>query len=127
MPVVTSDGATLRAFAEAVMRAAEHNVEEVVPVVLAVVGGILSEADPGSVALRDGDDAGDAPVVWAAFAGRRTAFRFNPMIAMIELRADTLDGHPLRLFGRRSLHSDIVNFFGTGRSARLAREGPPED
>lgn len=123
MPILTSDGATLRAFTEGVMRAAEHNADEVVPVLLSVVGGVLCTADPGSVELQDADDTGTS-VLWAAFDGRRMAFRYDPMTAMIELREGTLEGHPARLFGRRSLEMDILNFFGTSRAARHARGGP---
>ncbi|MCJ2054890.1 hypothetical protein [Methylobacterium sp. J-070] len=110
MAIVTSDGATLRAFAESVLQAAEETLDEVVPVTLAVIGGVLAEAEPGSVALQPAE-AGPA-LLWATFGGCRMVFRFNPRTAMIELRDGTLDGHPIRLFGFRSLAMDIVNFFG---------------
>ncbi|MFC6788675.1 hypothetical protein ACFQE0_02965 [Methylobacterium komagatae] len=113
-------GDTLRAYALAVIRCAEDNAEEVVPVILAVTGGILSLAEPGSVSLRDADD-GAGGVLWAAFGGERMAFRYNPLTAMIELRVGTLDGHPMRRFGRRSLPMDITNFFGPTREAEAAR------
>ncbi|MGU3543858.1 hypothetical protein [Methylobacterium sp. A52T] len=116
MAVLTSDGATLRAFADSVLRAAEETLEEVMPVTLAVIGGVLAEAEAGSVALQDADSG--PPLLWATFAGRRMVFRYNTMTAMIELRDGTADGYPLRLFGHRSLQMDIVNFFGS-----LRREG----
>jgi hypothetical protein len=116
MSLLTSDGATLRAFADAVLRAAEETLEEVVPVTLAVIGGVLAEAEPGSVALEEEDDG--PGLLWATFAGRRMVFRYNTMTAMIELRDGTADGYPMRLFGHRSLQMDIVNFFGS-----LRREG----
>lgn len=112
----------LRAFTAEVLREASANVEEVVPVVLAVVGGILCAAEAGSVSLQPTDD-GAGSVLWASFAGTPMAFRFNPMTAMIELRAGTLKGHPARQFGRRSLPMDILNFFGPDRSAMKARSG----
>ncbi len=110
MTIVTSDGATLRAFADAVLQAATETLDEVAPVVMAVIGGVLAEAEPGSIALQTQD--GGPGLLWATFAGRRIVFRYNAMTAMIELRADTAEGFPLRLFGRRSLQMDIVNFFG---------------
>lgn len=116
MAVLTSDGATLRAFADSVLRAAEETLEEVMPVTLAVIGGVLAEAEPGSVALQDGD--GGPPLLWATLAGRRMVFCYNTMTAMIELRDGTAEGYPFRLFGHRSLQMDIVNFFGS-----LRREG----
>jgi hypothetical protein len=116
MAVLTSDGATLRAFADAVLRAAEETLEEVVPVTLAVIGGVLAEAEPGSVALQDNDEG--PPLLWATLAERRMVFRYNPMTAMIELRDGTMEGYPFRLFGHRSLQMDVVNFFGS-----LRREG----
>ncbi|AIQ90363.1 vibrio integron cassette protein [Methylobacterium phyllosphaerae] len=116
MAVLTSDGATLRAFADSVLRAAEETLDEVLPVTLAVIGGILAEAEPGSVALQSADDG--PPLLWATFAGRRMVFRYNPMTAMIELRIGTDEGYPFRLFGHRSLQMDIANFFGS-----LRREG----
>ncbi|PJI55703.1 hypothetical protein CTI14_02545 [Methylobacterium radiotolerans] len=116
MAVLTSDGATLRAFADSVLRAAEETLEEVMPVTLAVIGGVLAEAEPGSVALQDGD--GGPPLLWATLAGRRMVFRYNTMTAMIELRDGTAEGYLFRLFGHRSLQMDIVNFFGS-----LRREG----
>ena len=116
MAVLTSDGATLRAFADSVLRAAEETLEEVMPVTLAVIGGVLAEAESGSVALQDADDG--PPLLWASFAGRRMVFRYNTMTAMIELRDGTAEGYPLRLFGHRSLQMDVVNFFGS-----LRREG----
>ena len=117
MSVLTSDGATLRAFADSVLRAAEENAEEVVPVILAVVGGILTEAQPGTIALQTEDDGPGQ--LWATFAGRRMVFRYNSMTAMVELRDDRTDGNPTRIFGRRALPMDIVNFFGA-----LRAEGP---
>ena len=116
MSLLTSDGATLRAFADAVLRAATETLEEVVPVTLAVIGGVLAEAEPGSVALQDEDDG--PGLLWATFAGRRMVFRYNAMTAMIELRDGTTEGYPMRLFGHRSLQMDVVNFFGS-----LRREG----
>ncbi|GJE14677.1 MULTISPECIES: hypothetical protein [Methylobacterium] len=113
MSLLTSDGATLRAFADSVLRAAEETLDEVVPVTLAVVGGVLAEAEPGSVALQHVPDG--PGLLWATFAGRRMVFRYNVLTAMIELREDTGDGYPLRLFGHRSLAMDVVNFFGTLR------------
>lgn len=113
-------GSTLREFTEGVMRAAAANAEEVVPVILAVTGGILHTAEPGSVRLDQADD-GAGGVLWASFGGERMAFRYNPMTAMVELRAGALDGHPLRRFGRRSLPMDILNFFGPSRAAEAAR------
>jgi hypothetical protein len=116
MSILTSDGATLRAFADSVLRAAEENLDEVIPVAMAVLGGVLTEAEPGSVelqAVRDGP-----ALLWATFAGRRMVFRYNVMTAMIELRDGTTEGYPSRLFGRRSLETDMVNFFGA-----LRREG----
>jgi hypothetical protein len=116
MSILTSDGATLRAFADSVLRAAEENLDEVIPVAMAVLGGVLSEAEPGSVELQA---ARDGPaLLWATFAGRRMVFRYNVMTAMIELRDGTTEGYPSRLFGRRSLETDMVNFFGV-----LRREG----
>lgn len=116
MSVLTSDGATLRAFIDAVLRAAEENVEEVIPVAMAVAGGVLSETEPGSVALQDAETG--PPLLWATFMGRRIMFRYNVMTAMIELREGRADGYPDRLFGRRSLPMDIVNFFGALRADR---------
>lgn len=113
-------GDALKAFTAAVLHASEENAEEVVPVIMAVVGGILAFAEPGSVSLCEADD-GAGGVLWASFGGEHMAFRYNPMSAMIELRAGTLDGHPLRRFGRRSLAMDITNFFGPSREAEAAR------
>lgn len=113
-------GDVLRAFTRAVLDAAEENADEVVPVIHSVAGGILAHAEPGSVSHRDPED-GAGGVLWASFGGVRMAFRYNPMSAMIELRAGGLDGHPLRRFGRRSLAADITNFFGPSREAEAAR------
>ena len=116
MAVLTSDGATLRAFADAVLRAAEEVLEEVLPVTLGVIGGVLAEAEPGSAALQDAEEG--PPLLWATFGGCRMVFRYNAMTAMIELREGSAEGNPYRLFGHRSLPMDIVNFFGS-----LRREG----
>jgi len=116
MPVLTSDGATLRAFADSVLRVAEENAEEVVPVILAVTGGTLTEAEPGSIALQAEDDG--PGLLWATFAGRRMVFRYNVSTAMVELRDGRTDGNPFRLFGRRALSMDVVNFFGALRAER---------
>ena len=116
MSVLTSDVATLRAFADSVLRAAEENAEEVVPVILAVAGGTLTEAEPGSIALQAEDDG--PGLLWATFAGRRMVFRYNVSTAMVELRDGRTDGNPFRLFGRRALSMDVVNFFGALRAER---------
>ena len=123
MARATHHGDTLKAYVAGVLQAAEPNAEEVVPVILAVAGGILAVAEPDSVVLREPDD-GAGGVLWASFGGARMAFRYNPMTAMIELRAGDLDGHPLRRFGRRSLPMDILNFFGPSREAEAARTRP---
>ncbi len=123
MARVTDTGGPLRTFVAEVIEAAEPNAEEVVPVVLAVAGGILAMAEPESIA-REETEEGAGGVLWASFGGERMAFRFNAMTAMIELRAGTLDGHPLRRFGRRSLAMDILNFFGPSRAAKAARTWP---
>ena len=116
MSVLTSDGATLRAFADSVLRAAEENMDEVVPVAMAVVGGVLSEAEPGSVALQEVDS--DPSLLWATFARSPDHVPLQHMTAMIEMREDRTDGYPDRLFGRRSLPMDIVNFFGALNAER---------
>ncbi|WP_457108369.1 hypothetical protein [Methylobacterium sp. P5_C11] len=118
MSFLTSDGATLRAFADSVLRGAEEIIDEVLPVVLAVIGGVLAEAEPGSVAVQDEDDGPD--LLWATFAGRRMVFRYNVRTGMIELREGTTEGYPFRLFGHRSLQMDMVNFFGA-----LRKDGRP--
>jgi hypothetical protein len=123
MARVTDGGGPLKAFVAGVLEAAEPNAEEVVPVVLAVAGGILAMAEPSSI-LREEAEEGAGGVLWASFGGGRMAFRYNTMTAMIELRAGTLDGHPLRRFGRRSLAMDILNFFGPSRAAEAARTQP---
>lgn len=120
MAVSNHAGECLRAFTAKVLREASANVEEVVPVVLAVVGGVLCAAEADSIALQTMDHE-EGSVLWASFGGKRMAFRFNPMTAMIELRTDTLEGHPERRFGRRSLPMDILNFFGPDRAAVAAR------
>jgi hypothetical protein len=119
----TDVGEALKAFVAEVIEAADPNTEEVVPVVLAVAGGILAMAEPDSIAReKTGDGAGG--VLWASFGGERMAFRYNTMTAMIELRAGALDGQPSRRFGRRSLAMDILNFFGPSRAAEAARTRP---
>lgn len=110
----------LRAFTAEVLQAASANEEEVVPVVLSVVGGILCTAEPDSVTLQATEE-GEGSVLWASFGGRRMAFSYNTMTAMIELRIETLEGQPERRFGRRSLAMDILNFFGPNRTAVAAR------
>jgi hypothetical protein len=123
MTQATHHGDTLRRYVAGVMQAAEPNAEEVVPILLAVVGGILAVAEPESVNLRDADD-GAGGTLWASFGGERMAFRYNPMTAMIELRSGELEEHPKRWFGRRSLPMDILNFFGPSRAAEAARTRP---
>ena len=75
----------LKAFTEEVLQAASANIEEVAPVVLAVVGGVLCAAEPRSVALQRMPE-GEGSILWASFGGPRMAFRFNAMTAMIEWR-----------------------------------------
>ncbi len=123
MARVTDTGGPLRTFVAEVIEAAEPNAEEVVPVVLAVAGGILAVAEPASIA-REETDEGAGGVLWASFGGERMAFRYNPMTAMIELRSGDLEEHPKRWFGRRSLPMDILNFFGPSRAAEAARTRP---
>jgi hypothetical protein len=45
-------------------------------------------------------------------------FRYNVSTAMVELRDGRTDGNPFRLFGRRALSMDVVNFFGALRAER---------
>ena len=110
--MLTSDIATLRAFVAHVVERAEQNVNQIIPVTLAVVGGILWRATPGSVELQQIDSAGQPCVLWASFDTRRMVFSYNHMTAIIELREDNLDGHPLHKFSYRALQIDIEKFFG---------------
>ncbi|MGH1575461.1 hypothetical protein ACRAWG_38615 [Methylobacterium sp. P31] len=119
MAILTSDGATLRAFADSVLKAAEETLEEVLPVVMAVTGGVLAEAEPGSVELQA--KSGEPDLLWATFGGRRMVFCYNTNTAMIELRDGVTDGYPFRLFGHRSLQMDLVNFFGALWNDRRTR------
>ena len=108
--MLASDIATLRAFVDQVIERADQSAKEMVPVTLAVVGGILWRADPGSIGMQQGDD-GYSNVLWASFGEQRMVFSYNDMTAVIELREDSLNGHPMYKFSYRSLQMDIEKYF----------------
>ena len=110
--MLTSDIATLRAFVDNVVERAEQNINQVIPITLAVVGGILWRATPGSVELQQIDSTEQAYVLWASFDDRRMVFSYNHMTAIIELREGNLNDHPMDKFSYRMLQADIENFFG---------------
>jgi hypothetical protein len=76
MAITANDVETLRIYASGVMDRADDHADHVSAAALALLGGIIWKADPGSISIRQYDGA-PANMLWIEVAGRRYAFLYR--------------------------------------------------
>ena len=91
MAITATDVATLNSYAQGVLGRADHHAKKVEAVALALLGGIVWRADPGSIEIKQYDGA-LANVLWIKVQGRRYAFAYNHVTQKIEIREGTVRG-----------------------------------
>ena len=97
MAITAEDVQQLHEYAEGVMGRAGHHAGRVKGVALALLGGIIWRADPGSIRIRQ--FAGSpANMLWATIRGRTYVFAYNHDLEAIEVRDRTQSGAVLHHF-----------------------------
>jgi Integron cassette protein VCH_CASS1 chain len=110
MAISANDVPTLTAYAEGVMNRADHHAGEVKAIALALLGGIIWRADPGSIEIKQYD--GElANVLWLTVNGRRYALAYNHKTEKIEIRDRTQSGPALHSFDNKTPVSDVEVIF----------------
>ncbi|WP_210327381.1 hypothetical protein [Methylocystis sp. H4A] len=110
MAITAKDVSTLHAYAEGVMGRADHHAGQVKAIALALLGGIIWRADPGSIEIKQYD--GElANVLWLTVSGRRYALAYNHHTARIEIRDRTQTGTALHSFDNSTPIQDVEAVF----------------
>ena len=92
------------------MNRADHHADKVKGIALALLGGIVWRADPGSIEIRQ--HAGNlANVLWVTIQGSRYAFVYNHQAEKIELRERTQQGAVLHSFDDEMSVSEVEAIF----------------
>jgi hypothetical protein len=110
MAITATDVQTLHDYAEGVMGRAEHHAGEVKAIALALLGGIVWRADPGSISIKQ-YDGGLANVLWLTVANKRYALAYNHATAKIEIRDRTQSGAALHSFDNQTPAVEIESAF----------------
>jgi hypothetical protein len=110
MSITATDVQTLHDYAQGVMGRAQHHAGQVKAVALALLGGIIWRAEPGSISIKQ-YDGGLANVLWFTVAGRRYAVAYNHNTEKIEIRDRTQSGQALHSFDNQSLVADVEAVF----------------
>lgn len=110
MAITADDVAVLHKYAEGVMGRADHHAGQVKAVALALLGGIIWRADPGSIEIKQYNGA-LANVLWAMIGGKRYAFAYNHETLKIEIRDRVQTGPALHSFDNTAALADIEAVF----------------
>jgi hypothetical protein len=110
MAVTAHDVQTLHDYAIGVMNRADHHAGQVKAIALALLGGIIWRAEPGTIEIKQYD--GDlANVLWFVVNGRRYAVAYNHQKAVIEIRDRTQSGSALNAFSNATPITDVEDIF----------------
>lgn len=97
MAITAHDVQTLHEYAMGVMGRADHHAGQVKAIALALLGGIIWRAEPGTIEIKQ--YAGDlANVLWFVVNGRKYAVAYNHDTAKIEIRDRTQSGPSIHVF-----------------------------
>jgi hypothetical protein len=110
MAITAKDVATLHAYVEGVMERAGHHAAQVKAIALALLGGIVWRADPGSIEIKQ-YASGLANVLWLTVNGRRYALAYNHETAKIEIRDRVQIGPALHSFDNQTPVQDVETVF----------------
>lgn len=110
MAVTAHNVQTLHEYALGVMGRADHHAGQVKAIALAILGGIIWRADPGSIEIKQYD--GDlANVLWFVTGGKRYAVAYNHTTSQIEIRDRTQSGTAIHSFNNQTPVSDVETIF----------------
>jgi hypothetical protein len=97
MAITAKDIETLQIYADGVLNRAEHHAERVKGIALALLGGIVWRAEPGTIEIKQ-YQGGLANVLWMVVNGKRYALAYNHETGQIEMRDRTQSGAALHIF-----------------------------
>jgi hypothetical protein len=105
----------LHQFAMAVMaRAAGRQASHFRGILLAMIGGIIWRADPGSIEIKiHADDLADVVLRWASITGYEYACTYNRQSDDIELHDRNRHGSVLHTFSNSMPVTEIERIFST--------------
>jgi hypothetical protein len=112
MAIPANDVRTLHTYAQGVMGRAAHHAGNVGAVALALLGGIIWRAQPGSIEIKQ-YDGNLANVLWweSSVTGRRYACAYNHHTEEIEIRDRTQTGPALHSFSNTTPVTGVETVF----------------
>jgi hypothetical protein len=110
MPVQAYDVRVLHRFAEAVMDRSGEAAASVKGIALALLGGIVWRAQPGSIEIKELSGSKDN-VLWVTIGTKRYAFAYNDHSGEIELRDRTHTGPALHSFSNETPAAEVEAVF----------------
>ena len=110
MAITANDIETLHAYASGVMNRADHHAGRVKAIALALLGGIIWKAAPGSIEIKQ-HDGNLANVLWFNVQEKRYAFSYNHESQKIEMRDRTVQGATLHEFSNATPVDEIEKIF----------------
>ena len=115
MPIHADDIERLHQFAMAVMaRAAGRQANQFRGIFLAMIGGIIWRADPGSIEIKfHADDLSDVVLRWVSLTGYEYACTYNRQRDDIELHDRNGQGSVLHTFSNSMPITEIERIFST--------------
>jgi hypothetical protein len=114
MAIQADDIQTLHTYAQGVMKRAQHHAGQVKGIALALLGGIIWWAEPGSIEIKERDGKLANVVWWASIStGRRYACAYNHHTEEIEIRDRTQSGSALHSLTNGTSVADVEAIFRT--------------
>jgi hypothetical protein len=112
MAITATDVKTIHEYAQGVMHRANHHAQNVMAVALAMLGGVIWRADPGSIALKE-FGGGLANVLWFEVNNHRYALAYSHNTDKIEIRDRTQNGPALHHFDNATPNQTVEAVFRT--------------
>lgn len=112
MPIQANDIQTLHDYAQGMMKRATHHARNVGAISLALIGGVIWRAEPGSIEIKQYD--GDlANLVWwvSVATQKKYVCAYNHKTGEIEIRDRTTQGTVLYRFTNDTAAADVENVF----------------
>jgi hypothetical protein len=113
MPIRVNDVETLHDFAVGVMARAGHQTTQVRAIVLALFGGIVWRAEPGSIEIRfqDGGRAND--LRWVSVTGNEYTCTYSRETDQMEVHDRSGRGSTLHAFSNATPIAEVERIFST--------------
>ena len=112
MSIHADDVQTFHVYAQGVMTRTAHHAANVTAIALALLGGIIWRAVPGTIEIKQYDGS-LANIVWwiSAATGRRYACAYNHQTQEIEIRDRTTQGTVLYHFSNATPIATVEHVF----------------